>query len=585
MKNQNLHLFLLAIIFCFLSSCSYETEEFEKSTSAITEKDHPKKDWKNPYTVTNMQLALNNLKEKISMKEITIGKGFQFDQKEIKTTHLYIKFSPQNLQQEAILKRDSTLIVFDYPLEFEHSHAYYSTVGYNLTREIPEYYCSVPVDKILPEGVPYQVIDKLYLPEEDPYFDPPKEKESTPTHKNSILNKDDLFTHLLIEAYTLTGNEAELLGETSYSKGDDDTNYWIIGQKWNPEGTVQIWDGNTGTTTITEQVYSHTEYFDCETGEILENCDDPIAGVLTLNVRPCCERTVYRPVTRIVQGKYVPLEGAQILIRQLFTVQQGITNSSGYFYTASVRGKARYIIQWERYHYSIRDGALTQAETHGPKVKDKDWYFYLKGGKDEYHGHIHRAAHHYYYKNIKNLRRPPKNSSFRTQMKIRAYESGGESLGTHNSAWRAFGLNSPIKIYTYGGEPIQTYATTIHELSHASHWNMDRNGFRNIPDNEDRIKESWARGVEWELTRMTYPDYRASEIRPKYTLVVMDMIDNDNRFGNTSISGEGVSGYTIRQIEDALNGQKTWVNWKNNIKIRYNNATENNLDALFDYWD
>ena len=52
------------------------------------------------------------------------------------------------------------------------------------------------------------------------------------------------------------------------------------------------------------------------------------------------------------------------------------------------------------------------------------------------------------------------------------------------------------------------------------------------------------------------------------------------------VSGnDQVEGYTIRQIEDALNGEKSWINWRNNIKNRYNNATENNLDALFNTWD
>lgn len=43
-----------------------------------------------------------------------------------------------------------------------------------------------------------------------------------------------------------------------------------------------------------------------------------------------------------------------------------------------------------------------------------------------------------------------------------------------------------------------------------------------------------------------------------------------------------VSGYTIRQIEDALHGEKYW---NNNIKNSYDNATENNSDASFSFWN
>ena len=46
-----------------------------------------------------------------------------------------------------------------------------------------------------------------------------------------------------------------------------------------------------------------------------------------------------------------------------------------------------------------------------------------------------------------------------------------------------------------------------------------------------------------------------------------------------------VSGYTIRQIEDALDGQRTWDGWKNNIIGRYNNGTRTRLHETFSYWN
>jgi hypothetical protein len=212
----------------------------------------------------------------------------------------------------------------------------------------------------------------------------------------------------------------------------------------------------------------------------------------------------------------------------------------------------------------------------------------IKGGTQEYYATIFRAAHHYYYENIKGLRRPPQNGFWRTQMKIRAFKenvSEEGSLGSHTSDWRAFGLYSPIKIYTYQRPAIDTYATVIHELAHGSHWNMDRSDFN---DSETKVKESWARGVQWELTRMIYPTYRGgATIRPNYTQIVMDMTDPIvvPIYYNYGKRVDNVEGYTIRQIEDALIHQETWNSWRNNIKNKYNNGTENNLDALFNYWD
>jgi len=54
---------------------------------------------------------------------------------------------------------------------------------------------------------------------------------------------------------------------------------------------------------------------------------------------------------------------------------------------------------------------------------------------------------------------------------------------------------------------------------------------------------------------------------------------------NNGLRDDGVEGYTIKQIEDALEGTSTWNGWRDNIKNKYDNATENNLDALFAHWN
>ncbi len=103
------------------------------------------------------------------------------------------------------------------------------------------------------------------------------------------------------------------------------------------------------------------------------------------------------------------------------------------------------------------------------------------------------------------------------------------------------------------------------------------------------MKESWARGVEWELTRMVYPNYLGRQRRTdNYTLVVADMIDDDFETTKPNTNqgyylsyNDRVSGYTIRQIEDALIGQKTWNNWRDNIVLKYTNPTKHNLNRLF----
>jgi hypothetical protein len=88
---------------------------------------------------------------------------------------------------------------------------------------------------------------------------------------------------------------------------------------------------------------------------------------------------------------------------------------------------------------------------------------------------------------------------------------------------------------------------------------------------------------------MVWSSYRGGATgMPFYTQVVVDMIDVANDFSNegkASILQDNVTGYTIRQIEDALVGQTNWIGWRDNIKHLHNNATEQNLDALFNAWN
>lgn len=215
----------------------------------------------------------------------------------------------------------------------------------------------------------------------------------------------------------------------------------------------------------------------------------------------------------------------------------------------------------------------------------------------EFWATIFRATSHYYYDDIHNLRRPPQNSFWNTQLKLRAIYEANSSNGSHCAACLFLGLGSAIKIYNPQNESRAIYGTTIHEIAHASHWNMDHGNYNN---GELILLETWARGVQRDLTRIVYPTYSLdfSYSRRAYTGLVEDLLDGnktrtsyyyylneDNPWVSLTKSySDQVSGYSIRQLEDALKSERTWNDWKNKIKNLYNNATENNLDASFNYW-
>ncbi|NJB37404.1 hypothetical protein [Croceivirga sp. JEA036] len=76
----------------------------------------------------------------------------------------------------------------------------------------------------------------------------------------------------------------------------------------------------------------------------------------------------------------------------------------------------------------------------------------------------------------------------------------------------------------------------------------------------DKLKEGYAMGVAWLLTRMRYPnhyDYASVTFNwmrttgeNEYTPLFIDLMDNQNQgIGNASRPFDTVDGFTIRQIE------------------------------------
>ena len=302
------------------------------------------------------------------------------------------------------------------------------------------------------------------------------------------------------------------------------------------------------------------------------------------------------------KNAFVPVNNLKVKARRWFTTHTGITGINGqnpgcFVCDGSFEGKANYSLDFERYDFEIRDGWLSTATINGPEKKG-EWILEIYNTETSFWATVFRAAEHYYFGDIKGLRRPPQNAFWNTQLKIRAhYENNEDYNGYHSPAQRFLGLGSAVHIYHNEHSSRQIYSTTIHELAHASHWNMSSGG--DYTNCDDIVAESWARGVQWELTKMVYTNLnlRSEYSRRAYTGIVEDLIDgikesysyyyytDDNPWNRlTKHYPDRVQGYTIKQLEDALLGQRTWQGWKNNIKTLYNNATENYLDNAFNHW-
>lgn len=298
--------------------------------------------------------------------------------------------------------------------------------------------------------------------------------------------------------------------------------------------------------------------------------------------------------------RLVPVRGVKARAYSWFTTKEALTGTDGKFHiNHNFKGHVNYSLKWERNDFEIRDKRWGQAYCNGPRYKEKSWQCDIWGNMTRMYAIIHRAAHRYYYEDNAGLRTPPKRNQMLGRLTIGAFDWDQVEPNADHAAIKRWLTFPEIRIFKPSRTCEELYSTTIHELAHSSHWELGSNNDFFFCDLI--VKESWARGVQVAITRLEYPSHSVSYGRLNYTGVVLDMIDGfgttnswswwDNskdEWGSPSIHKsypDQVSGYTIRQIEDALKGQRTWNGWRDNIKNKYTNETKNNLDAAFTFWN
>ena len=175
----------------------------------------------NPYLLANMTAAKNNLTAKGINSSISTN---------IRATHYYIKFKPQNFDQYDDLVSDTTLQLYDYPLDYEIISRGNKYRDQSIAdTSIPTYqYAAVKTDFRFNDTISYEIIASLYIPEVD----------------NSLLGanleNETYVDKLLDQAYKQTGNNGDTITV------DPATNQ--LRPKYNPSGNIQLFDTRLNTT-------------------------------------------------------------------------------------------------------------------------------------------------------------------------------------------------------------------------------------------------------------------------------------------------------------------------------------------------
>ena len=494
--------FLLIPIFLPILSCS-KVNPTEQPIKGISSHTSGRK-LQNPYSVSNMRKAYQALNSPTKS-------NFQGADEDniIFTTHYYVKFSPRNEDDLSELKSDSTLVLFQAPLDYEILPP--DDYAASEAQTPSPLYASVPASKDL-SGInsPFEILEELFIPDDGDF----------PATKGQYTYSDDFIDALVYKSLELTDNL------------EDPTPGTKANTEWHPQGRVTYYD-------------------------------DVLSATL-------------------------PIEGLQVRCKRWFTTHKAYTDKNGYFYCEKTfKNPANYSIVFERYDFEIRSKGTSTAEYDGPKTSGAWVVDFSKNNLLTYYSTIFRAAYKFYYQNIHGLSRPPENGFWRTQLKIKASTDTKNEYGSTNPARRFLGIGSMVKIFTYAEGTLQTYATTIHELAHAAHWNLvikddDSNRNKNYNNAEDSMCESWATGLQWYLTKDVYASYLGKYPFGEYTNVVMDLIDMEGEINN-GLQFDGVDNLDIVEIQNALKGATSWTEWRNNITKKYP-SQKNSIYALFTYW-
>ena len=256
----------------------------------------------------------------------------------IEKTHLYLRFLPRDEKEFELLKESMTLDLYDIPLDYE------------ILVEGNFYH-----DKSLPDS---SITWQYCAIEVDKYTDLPNihveilaDLYIPPIDKDEVIQDKELlefYEILQYEALRITNNLDEEEEIEIDLKNKKSTNGWGLPSKWRPSGRIRV------------------------------------------------ERDKNSNV-------FVPIEGVVVRARRFYTTYKGTTDANGYFSCdGKFRWKAKYIIKWEKYDFSIRRWRIEQAKTKSHK-KRGSWNKNITGGRDGYYATIFRAAYYYYHKPIYGL--------------------------------------------------------------------------------------------------------------------------------------------------------------------------------------
>ncbi len=511
-----------------LASCSKdEINEIETNISEFEPQQGTAlvlgKELENPYSISNMEKALANLQKNAR----------NTDGLTISTTHYYVRFLPKDTSDVNKLDQDTTLVLFDYPLLYELAELGNWYHDPSLSENVPTWqYTVVKVDYNFPD-VQYEILSDLFMLEDN--------DETYSSRVNKALWDD-----LEWEAMRITNNLADNKAAERSAMS-----------KWKPWGKIMV-EERTG---------------------------------------------------NIDQGD-VPVRYCRVRARRLLKWDSDNTSvSTGTFnMTKEFRGDVNYSLEFETAGHKVTNSIGFSVNFNGPK-SGSAWNLNIPFANESEPWNCATILNAIYHFRVQANSHRIKLPGVLVTAKVRPVYKNG----TNN----AFGVSrhipilatqilyqNDVKIFTRFSDGArrntpEIYSIVMHELGHVSH-------FLKSPTNAilslGIVNESWAEAVEYYFTKPYYPlrvarmvDRSRTQIIGtdnndwQYTPFFIDLIDNTNQSkdnGNsTQRANDEVRGYTLEQIQTALNWRTDLDGITNYLREKNTNTTSSGLNDVFIFYD
>jgi hypothetical protein len=571
-------------------SCSTDDElqENPDTSSQLPERQLVQLGKKNKiaFTVENMRKAYSNILANSTASQhpadvANYKSTSNYGNYQINTTHYYVKFSPQDSLQYETIVADTTLAVSDIPFEYdvETSGDIYQDPDYQGT-DLTYYYAVVPVGYRLPTSINKEIVADLHFTDEDAI------PVDAPEYQLQLV---DFYHDLNTEALKITDNLGNELEELQYFYTPPQDQQEVLMWRDAASRGLSLEDL---TINFNEEDYMVEKFFG--------------------------RRESWNPSGNLrlfedAISQNVGVMGAEIRVRKWgwLVIKRTNTDRAGNFITSSTRTKnVKYACYFQNsILYTVKAGTIFW------NARDRSHFSYKRGswsrtytsGSDHFYAMINNAAFDYFDRVV---------STYKIQRPDYFQRIVGKKWYTNGSSHATIGLLAPFAGYDItitigsggryrGSDGI--YATTVHELTHKGHQNLDRGMFSVFSvSSKDRLilKESWAEGVETVVTNDRYFGLTAfynstqpgdngrwnsfrqilvAENMNEYTPIVDDLIDTFNQgLADPARPFDNVSGFTLNQIQGALNNSRNPNDWFNALK-NLNVVNQNDLEILFDY--